>query len=41
MAKKEIKHVNLKEIKNPEFLKDMSYKELDVLSEDIRQYLIL
>jgi len=40
MAKKEIKHVNLKEIKNPEFLKDMSYKELDVLSEDIRQYLI-
>ena len=40
MAKKEIKHINLKEIKNPEFLKDMSYKELDVLSEDIRQYLI-
>ena len=40
MAKKEIKHVDLSKIKNPEFLKDMSYQELDVLSEDIRQYII-
>ena len=40
MAKKEIKHVNLKEIKNPDFLKDMSYQELDVLSEDIREYIL-
>ena len=40
MAKKEIKHVDLHKIKNPEFLKDLSYKELDVLSEDIRQYII-
>ena len=40
MAKKEIKHVDLKEIKNPEFLKTMSYQELDVLSEDIRNYIV-
>ena len=40
MAKKEIKHVDLKEIKNPEFLKTMSYQELDVLSDDIRNYII-
>lgn len=38
--KKEIKHVNLKEIKDPSFLKDMSYEELGVLSSDIASYLV-
>ena len=33
---RETKHVNLKEIKNPEFVKKLTYKELDVLSDDIR-----
>lgn len=37
---KEIKHVDLKTITGPEFLKKMSYKELDVLSEDIRDYIL-
>lgn len=37
---KEIKHVDLTAIKDPEFLKSMSYKELDVLSDDIRKYII-
>lgn len=40
MPKKEITHVNLKEIKNPDFVKEMSYKELDVLSADIRDYIL-
>ena len=40
MVKKEIKHVDLTKIENPDFLKDMSYKELDVLSDDIRNYII-
>ena len=39
MAKKEIKHFDLSKIENPDFLKDLSYKELDVLSEDIRNYI--
>ena len=38
--KKEIKHVDLTNIKNPDFLKDLSYKELNVLSADIRNYLV-
>ena len=40
MAKKELKRIDLHEIKNPEFLKDLSYKELDLLSEDIRNYIL-
>ena len=40
MAKKEVKHVDLNAIKDPNFLKGMSYQELDVLSEDIRNYII-
>ena len=40
MAKKEVKHFNIEDIQNPEFLKGLSYKELDILSEDIRQYII-
>ena len=38
--KKELKHVNLKEISNPEFLKTMSYEELNLLSADLRQYIV-
>ena len=40
MAKKEIKHFDIEKIENPEFLKDLSYQELDVLSDDIRYYII-
>ena len=40
MSKKELKRVDLKSIQNPDFLKNMSHKELDLLSEDIRQYII-
>ena len=38
--KKELKRINLKEIKDPSFLHDLSYKELDVLSKDIRENII-
>lgn len=38
--KKEIRHINLNEIKDPSFLKDMSYEELNALSFDISNYLI-
>ena len=40
MAKKEIKHIDLHAITDPNFLKDLSYEELDVLSEDIRNYIL-
>ncbi len=40
MAKKEIRHFDVSKIENPNFLKDLSYKELDVLSDDIRNYII-
>jgi len=40
MSKKIIKHIDLKSIKNPDFLKEMNYKELDVLSNDIRNYIL-
>ena len=40
MSKKEIKKINIKEIKNPEFLKGLNKKELEVLSEDIRNYIL-
>ncbi len=40
MAKKEVQHIDIANIKNPDFLKDLSYKELDVLSEDIRNYIL-
>ncbi len=32
--------MNIKEIKNPKFLKDMNNKELEELSKDIREFLI-
>lgn len=35
-----VKHINLAEIKDPGFLKDLSYKELEVLAEDIRKELL-
>ncbi len=40
MAKKELRHIDIQNIQNPEFLKELSYPELDLLSEDIRQYII-
>jgi len=38
--KKEVKHIDLHNIKDPSFLKDLSYEELDVLSSDIANYLV-
>lgn len=38
--KKEIQHIDLNSIENPEFLKGLSTKELNLLCEDIRKYLI-
>ena len=40
MSKKELRKINLKTIENPMFLKDLSYKELDLLSHDIRSHLL-
>ena len=40
MAKKELHHIDIQTIENPDFLKELNYKELDLLSEDIRQYII-
>ena len=38
--KKALKRINLKEIENPKFLKKLSYEELNLLSEDLREYII-
>lgn len=38
--KKQIKRVDLTQIKNPDFIKELSFKELDVLSEDISTEII-
>ena len=40
MAKKELRRFDIENIQNPDFLKDLSYPELDLLSEDIRKYII-
>ena len=43
MSKKKVnkvEHVNLNEIKDPSFLKNLSYTELDVLADDIRKEII-
>ena len=40
MKKKEVRKIDLKTIENPEFLKDLSYKELELLSADLRNYLV-
>lgn len=38
--KKELKRIDLNSIENPNFLKDLNYKELGLLSQDITQYII-
>jgi len=38
--KKQIYKINLSEIKNPDFLRDLSYQQLDSLSSQIRDYLL-
>ena len=38
--KKELKRIDLSSIKDPTFLKDLSYKELNLLSTDIRENII-
>jgi len=43
MSKKKVnkvEHINLNEIKDPSFLKNLSYTELDVLADDIRKEII-
>ncbi len=40
MSKKEVRRFEIDKIQNPDFLKDLSYKELDLLSDDIRKYII-
>ena len=40
MKKKVIRRINLKEIQNPNFLRDLNYNELNALSEDISDYII-
>lgn len=40
MGKKQLRKIDIKSIKNPEFVKDLNYKELEVLSEDIRNYIL-
>ena len=36
----DVKHINLQEIKDPSFLQDLSIKELNVLSQDINEYIV-
>ena len=38
--KKELRKVNINEIKDPTFLKELSYAELDLLSKDICDYIV-
>lgn len=38
--KKELKRIDISKIENPNFLHDLSYKELDLLSSDLRKYLL-
>ncbi len=38
--KKKIKHINLEEIKDPSFLQELSKKELKVLCQDIRDFIL-
>ncbi len=40
MSKKVLNRVNLSEIKDPKFLAALSYRELDVLAEDIRKEIL-
>lgn len=40
MAKKELRRIDIKGIENPDFLKDLNYKELNLLSDDIKDYIL-
>ena len=40
MKKQDVIHYDLSSIKDPSFLKDFSYKNLDILSSDINDYLV-
>lgn len=40
MKKKELRRINLAEIENPDFLKTLKNEELDLLSKDIRDYIV-
>ena len=40
MSSKVVKKIDLKNIQSPDFLRDLSYKELNVLSQDIRDYIL-
>ena len=40
MSRKVTKHINLEEIKDPGFLQDLSKKELKVLCDDIRAFIL-
>ena len=40
MAKKELRRIDVERIKNPDFLKDLNYPELKLLSTDIKDYIL-
>ena len=40
MAKKELRRIDVGSIQNPDFLKDLDYKELKLLSNDIKDYIL-
>ncbi len=40
MSKKEIRKFDLSKIENPDFLRDCNYRELEGLSDDIRNYIL-
>ena len=40
MAKKELRRLDVKHIEKPDVLKELNYKELDLLSSDIREYIL-
>lgn len=40
MKKKELRRINLAEIENPDFLKTLNNDELELLGEDIRDYIV-
>ena len=40
MSKKELRRVDISKIQNPDFLKDYNFHELELLSDDIRNYIL-
>ena len=40
MSKKELRRIDVKSIENPDIVKELNYKELDLLSADIREYIL-